>query len=132
MVETGIAGLSLVEGAMDRDETGIQSAAAAGQIERLVGHLAELAQAAVRVAEDLRSGLADLGGASPHATVPTQPVAGPDALLDAKQVAAMFGVGVRTLRRWRHDDRLPKPLKLEGRLRWRRADVERWLEDRRQ
>ena len=51
--------------------------------------------------------------------------------LRAREVAALFGVGVRTLRRWRHEKRIPAPLKLKGPLRWRRTEVEAWLEDHR-
>ena len=98
----------------------------------LAADLRLLSEVVGRLARHLEDGLADLGGSAPHATVPTQPVAGPDALMDAKQVAALFGVGVRTLRRWRHEKRIPAPLKLKGPLRWRRSDVERWLEDHRQ
>jgi predicted DNA-binding transcriptional regulator AlpA len=104
--------------------------AGADGLHRLVGHLADLAQAAARVAEDLRSGLADPSGGEPDANVPTQPTAVPEALLDAKQVARLFGIGVRTLRRWRHEGRAPRPLKGDGPLRWRRADVDRWLKER--
>jgi len=90
----------------------------------LANHLSDLAQAVQRVAEDLRCGLADGGDGGLHGGVP------PDALLDSAQVAEMFDINIRTLRRWRHEGRVPPPLKMKGPLRWRRADVHRWLEER--
>jgi predicted DNA-binding transcriptional regulator AlpA len=88
-----------------------------------------LSEVAGRLARHLEDGLADLSGGEPHATVPTQPPARPDVLLSARDVAEVFGIGIRTLRRWRHEGRAPRPLKGKGPLRWRRADIDRWLEE---
>lgn len=50
-------------------------------------------------------------------------------LLRAEAVAARIGVSVRTLYRWVAAGKGPRPVKSPvERMRWRRADVERWLE----
>jgi predicted DNA-binding transcriptional regulator AlpA len=96
----------------------------------LAADLRLLSEVAGRLAQHLEDGLADLSGGEPHASVPTPSTAGPEALLNAREVAAVFGIGVRTLRRWRHEGRAPRPLKGDGPLRWRRAEVDRWLKER--
>ena len=120
---------------MNRLDQITSNPAVTGGVDRLVGHLAELAQAAARVAEDLRSGLAISGDAeacSGGGTSGERSVIphGDSALVDSKQLAEILGVGVRTLRRWRHEGRAPRPLKGDGPLRWRRTDVDRWLQGR--
>lgn len=79
-------------------------------------------------------GLADLGGREPctvlcePASTPPSPVAILPALLSAAQLASLLGCNVRTARRWRKERGFPKPIKVaKGALRWRRADVERWI-----
>ena len=89
-----------------------------------------LGAAALRVAANLRAGLADLGGPGPDRVVGTHGDTASEALLDTRELAGLLGIGVRTLRRWRHEGRAPKPLRGEGPLRWRRADVERWIQER--
>jgi hypothetical protein len=61
----------------------------------------------------------------------TQP---PSGLATSQQVAAYLGHGSddsndrdQTLRRWRMEGRGPRWLKVGGRIRYRWADVERWL-----
>jgi predicted DNA-binding transcriptional regulator AlpA len=88
-----------------------------------------LAQAALLLAQDLRFSLAALGQDGPAGVVGKDPTSGDDRLLDAAGVAALFGVNLRTLRRMRHEQRAPKPLTKDP-LRWRRSDVERWIEER--
>ena len=51
-----------------------------------------------------------------------------DALLSAQGLAEYLGVNVRTLRRWRHEGRIPDPISIGRAQRWRRTDVDRWLE----
>lgn len=110
------------------------------QVDRaaLAGHLEALAQAAQLVAQDLRSGLADLGdgmacvgraGGGASGDPPVNSCSS-SALLDARELSAQLGINLRTLRRWRHEGRAPKPLRGKGPLRWRRTDVERWLQER--
>ena len=88
-------------------------------------HLEALAHAALLAVQDLRLGLGDLGQSSPDVVMPNG-----SELLTAAQVAGLLGVGVRTLRRMRHAGRAPKPVRGSGPLRWRRADVEQWLQER--
>jgi excisionase family DNA binding protein len=52
-----------------------------------------------------------------------------DALLTAKDVAGLLNVDIRTLRRLRHLGDVPKPITVGRVLRWRRRDLDRWLED---
>lgn len=52
------------------------------------------------------------------------------ALMTAEEVAQELRVDVRTMRRLRHLGELPKPIKWSGGLRWRRADIERFLQAR--
>jgi predicted DNA-binding transcriptional regulator AlpA len=101
-----------------------------GQVDRaaLAGHLEALANAALLAVQDLRMGLADLGPDAPSATV--KPVAVANDLLDANELAALLKIDIRTLRRWRIEGRVPKPLRGKGPLRWRRSDVEKWLKER--
>ena len=89
-----------------------------------------LSEVAGRLARHLEDGLADLGAGEPHAGVSQPSMASHGALLDAEQMAELLRIDVRTLRRWRHEGKAPRPLKGKGPLRWRRADVERWLAER--
>jgi excisionase family DNA binding protein len=51
------------------------------------------------------------------------------ALMTQQDLAAYLGCNVRTLRRWGHEGRIPHPISIGRVQRWRRADVDRWLED---
>jgi len=50
-------------------------------------------------------------------------------LVRAKDVAKMLNVSVRTVWTWRDIGRLPAPVKIGGCVRWRRQDVEEWIEE---
>ena len=50
-------------------------------------------------------------------------------LLTIRDVAAEFGVSPMTIRRWWYAGRIPKPIKIQGSLRWRGGDVQQWLAD---
>ena len=91
-------------------------------------HLDALAQAAQLVAQDLRSGLADLSHGAPSASV--KPTATPSDLLQADEFAALLRIDIRTLRRWRREGKVPKSLRGKGPLRWNRTAVECWLQER--
>src|SRR5262245_19983151 len=97
------------------------------QVDRavLASHLEALAHAALLAVQDLRVGLADLRPSRPHVVVPNG-----SELLTATRVAELLGIDVRTLRRMRHEGRAPKPVRGKGPLRWRRSDVEHWLQER--
>ena len=62
-------------------------------------------------------------------TKPTVP-APEAALMTAKQVAQHLGCDQRTARRWRQTRGFPAPIKVGRSRRWRRRDVERWIEER--
>ena len=49
-------------------------------------------------------------------------------LLDLKQVAGMLGCSARHVRRLADDGRMPAPVHLGTLIRFRRADVEAWIE----
>mgnify|MGYP006273288665 CR=1 FL=1 len=64
--------------------------------------------------------------ASDH--LPSDPSAA-EALLTPRDVADMLRVSVRTLYRWIDHGHVTPPLRLGRSLRWRRDDIDRWLED---
>jgi excisionase family DNA binding protein len=49
-------------------------------------------------------------------------------LLSTNQVAVALGCSVRHVRRLIDSGQMPKPIKLGSLLRWRKADIERWVE----
>jgi len=49
-------------------------------------------------------------------------------LLDVKDVAKLLRVSVRTVWTWRDMGRLPAPVKIGRCVRWRRQDVEEWID----
>lgn len=51
------------------------------------------------------------------------------ALMDAAAVARELGVAVRTVQRLRQMGKLPPPISIGGQIRWRRADLERFLHE---
>jgi excisionase family DNA binding protein len=76
-----------------------------------------------RVAAELRASVA--------ASEPRASAAGPtDDLLSHRDVCALLGLGDRTFRRMRAGGEGPKSVRVGTRERWRRADVDRWLEDK--
>lgn len=48
----------------------------------------------------------------------------PASLMTAREVAEHFKCNVSTIWRWLRQGLLPKPLKIAGSTRWRRADIE--------
>jgi excisionase family DNA binding protein len=50
------------------------------------------------------------------------------ALLDVDAVAGMLGCSTRHVRRLADAGRMPSPIKLGSLIRWRRADLDVWLE----
>jgi excisionase family DNA binding protein len=55
----------------------------------------------------------------------------PSALMGADELARQLGVNVRTLRRMRHEGSVPEPIRIGRLLRWKRIDVDRYLQSRR-
>lgn len=55
----------------------------------------------------------------------------PIAWLESKQVAALLGISGRTLQLWIAQRRAPPFYRIGARYRWKPADVEVWLSERR-
>jgi len=51
-------------------------------------------------------------------------------MLTPKELADELRVSVRTLRGWRDRGRGPRATRVEGAIRYRRSDVDRWLAER--
>lgn len=51
-------------------------------------------------------------------------------LLTADDIARLVRADVRTVRRWVREGELPAPIRIGGALRWRRATIDKWLEER--
>lgn len=50
-------------------------------------------------------------------------------VLSSADIAEILGVSRRTVNRYAAAGRLPKPIKHLPRRRWRRADIEKWVEE---
>lgn len=50
-------------------------------------------------------------------------------LMNADEVARELGVGVRTLQRLRQLGQMPKPITIGSQIRWKRADLERFMRE---
>ena len=50
-----------------------------------------------------------------------------DELLTEREVSTEHKIAEGTLRNWRYSGRGPKYLRLEGNVRYRRSDIEKWL-----
>jgi hypothetical protein len=93
----------------------------------LAAHLDDLARIAQIVAEDLRNSLAYLREAGPAGSGGEAAVN--HDLMTAEELAGALRIDIRTLRRRRHQGRIPKPLRGKGPLRWSRAAVARWMQE---
>ena len=58
----------------------------------------------------------------------TSPSAIPAELIDVKAVAAILGCSARHVQTMAQGGWMPKPVKLRGLTRWRRTDVNQWIE----
>jgi excisionase family DNA binding protein len=101
----------------------------------LVARAIDLTNALEETLQILRSVLPDLPEPSLHgvgrrrrskAATPAN-----DAMLTTSDVCRILGCDPRTLRRWRHEKKVPRPVRIGGRLRWRRRDLLPWIEKRR-
>jgi excisionase family DNA binding protein len=52
-----------------------------------------------------------------------------DGLLDTEQAAEYLRVGPQTIRNWRTKGRGPEALKVGSLVRYRRSDLDRWLDE---
>jgi excisionase family DNA binding protein len=110
-----------------------------------LGRVADLLEEAAReirnFAGSSRGDLDPLGGNEAECRPPERELEAKDAmsitkpslLLTQRQVADLLQVGTRTLARMRRDptSKFPRPMKRTRVLRWRRKDVEAWMESRR-
>lgn len=55
---------------------------------------------------------------------------GADPLLDVKQVATLFHIGVRSVWRRVKEPDFPKPIAIGKLKRWRKCDIDRWLDSK--
>jgi predicted DNA-binding transcriptional regulator AlpA len=63
--------------------------------------------------------------------MPTVPAAPAPILVDVNGVAALLGVGLRTVHKLRHEPEFPQPVALGARAtRWKVAEVVAWVESR--
>lgn len=53
----------------------------------------------------------------------------PPVLLTVKEVAEMLGLSERTVYRLADAGNMPRPVKLGAAVRWRRNELERWIDD---
>ncbi len=53
--------------------------------------------------------------------------AGAPLVVDARRLAAMLCAGVRTVRTWDAAGKLPKPVRIGGRVVWRVDEIHVWL-----
>jgi predicted DNA-binding transcriptional regulator AlpA len=51
-----------------------------------------------------------------------------ESLLNAKQVAGLLGVSVRSVYRLRDGLRMPRPVRVGTLLRWREGELRQWLD----
>ncbi|SDO49026.1 DNA binding domain-containing protein, excisionase family [Nakamurella panacisegetis] len=51
-----------------------------------------------------------------------------DRLLDVAELSALVGIPQQTFYRWRTDGRGPRAIKIGKHLRYRRSDIDEWLE----
>jgi len=90
----------------------------------LARDLHDLAARAEQLARSLESAVARLDQHEPSQT-DMKPV------LTPAEFAATIGVHVRTVQRMRAAGQGPKPIRVRGAVRYRRRDVEAWLEGKR-
>lgn len=54
---------------------------------------------------------------------------GTSLLISTQAVADLAGVSVRSIQRWVEKGHMPKPLRANGRSRWRRSVIVKWVEE---
>jgi excisionase family DNA binding protein len=52
----------------------------------------------------------------------------PPELLDAWQTGDLLGCSARTVRRMSSNGELPKPIRVASLVRWRRSEIQAWIE----
>lgn len=56
----------------------------------------------------------------------------PDPMMDLHALAAYLGVSEATIYLWRKEGKAPRAYKLGRALRWRKSEVDAWLEEQRE
>lgn len=59
---------------------------------------------------------------------PPDTAAGAPLVADAKRLAALLGMGLRTIRSMDAAGKLPKPVRISGRVCWRIDEIRAWLD----
>ena len=102
-----------------------------GKVPALMAHLAELLSEAAGVVREIgeihlaatpNSGLmssVEKGSSAPRAK-----------LLTPHDLAAVFQVDAKTIRRWRREGRLPAAIEIAGVVRWRPEEIDAWIDAR--
>jgi predicted DNA-binding transcriptional regulator AlpA len=49
-------------------------------------------------------------------------------VVDAKRLAKLLGCGLRTVRSWNATGKLPKPIRIGGRVLWYLPEIRSWIE----
>ncbi len=102
------------------------------QIELLEAILEELRARPLAPSAVVSSAAADLATLTPPPTTHTPRATVPASrLLTARDVAQRLACDERTVRRLSREGKLPRPIKVGRRLRWRAAEIDEWLERRR-
>jgi len=58
---------------------------------------------------------------------PTVRLADAPDLLTARDLAGLFSVHIRTVRRWQAEGKLPRPVKIGRVVRWQKSDLQMFL-----
>ena len=66
--------------------------------------------------------------ASPADADPPADPAGPPLVVDARRLAEMLCASVRSVRKWDAAGVLPRPIRIGGRVFWRRAEIFSWID----
>lgn len=51
-------------------------------------------------------------------------------LLTIKELAELLGVSIATINRWNRAGEIPAPIVIGGSIRWKRVEVEKWLDEK--
>ncbi|HEG43600.1 MAG TPA: DNA-binding protein [Phycisphaerales bacterium] len=49
-------------------------------------------------------------------------------LVDVKKLAEVLSVSIRQVFRLKAENKIPAPMKIGGSIRWKRSEIERWME----
>jgi len=95
----------------------------------VLARISELHEELARACRELASNSQNCLAAVPETRELCEPVIKRE-LLTIDDVAKLVRTGARTIRRWRREGKLPPALHFGGLVRWRKSDVERWIEER--